>query len=142
MTPRQIQLIHLAAHKVFGPHDRRSYLMLLVNVGGVETCKALTEGAFEDCMAVLEDSGFVDQLHGPRYWRKKAAGQGAADRMAHKVRELWEESDRRYPLDALVKRFSAGRTMTPEQLHPREAWNLIEMLKSCAEREAPEVAPF
>lgn len=135
-TPRQLQLIHVAKRQVFGPDDDRSYRMLLSNVAAVATAKDLTNKTFEDVMAVLEDMGFADTApgHGPRYWRKKADGSGSRDRMAHKIKEA--AADQRYELAALCLRFSAHRTNDPEQLHPREAWNLIEMLKEVAAREA------
>ena len=56
-----------------------------------------------------------------------------------KIRKLAEGG--RYQLPALCERFSAGRAARPEELRPREAWKLIEMLKAAAGREARSQEP-
>jgi hypothetical protein len=102
--------------------------------GGVESSKDLSQAGFEDVMAVLEDSGFSDSRQGGTYWRDKVRDRGQAGnaRMVHLIRELAEKSV--YPLDRLAWRQSGGRTEDVEQLTPREAWMLIEMLKGSNKR--------
>jgi hypothetical protein len=158
LQPKQLQLIHTAARQIGliepgGGGDAR-YRLLLQNVAGVESAKDLNNVTFEDVMAVLEDLGFsmARQRHidrggfmgisgaaGPAvstYWREKVAARGsrANERLVHKIRELAATS--RYPLSNLCMKFSNRRTEHPEKLKPREAFELIEMLKAAATREA------
>lgn len=126
-TALQLKIVHVAARKV-GLNDAQ-YRTLLANAAGVQSSKDLTQAGFEDVMAVLEDLGFRDDRNGETYWRDKveARGQAGNARMVHKIRELAKHSI--YPLERLVWRHSEGRTEDVEQLTPREAWKLIEMLK-------------
>jgi len=140
MTPQQIKLIHTASSRA--GLNRAQYELMLINVGGVSTCKALTHEAFEDCMAFLEDSGFPGT-----YWRERVNKRGgfANPRMVFKIRELhgqYEElrgdDDPHYELAGLVARASVTTTRDINALLPREAWNLIESLKKMIERLAPK----
>ncbi|MEI8197314.1 MAG: phage protein GemA/Gp16 family protein, partial [Phycisphaerae bacterium] len=90
MTPDQIRMIHTASTRV--KHNRAQYESMLRNVGGVETCKDLTNETFEDCMAFLEDCGFEGH-----YWRDKVAMRGsrASTRMTHKIHAQFAEYQRR-----------------------------------------------
>lgn len=130
-TPAQLRLVHVAARKA-GLNDAQ-YRTLLSNAGGVQSSRDLTQAGFEDVMAVLEDLGFADDK-GATYWRDQveARGQRGTARMVHKIRELATRSV--YPLERLVERHSDGRTRDVEQLTPREAWRLIEMLKGSNQR--------
>jgi hypothetical protein len=132
MTPQQIKLIHIAAKQI--GLDDRTYRLLLHNVAGVTTCKKLDNPGLENVMAVFEDLGFRDAEHDPEYWRTKVKlrGSNAGERMVRKIRELVTQTP--YKLSGLCTRFSHDRTATPEKLSPREAWNLIEMLKSAIHR--------
>jgi hypothetical protein len=131
MTPRQLKLLHLAARQVFGPEDDARYRLLLKNVAGVKSSKDLTNDQFDEVMSVLEACGFQDKIHGSNYWQSRSQ---KPTRLIHKCRELAAQVHR-YPLEALVKRFTDDRTNDPDQLLPREAWNLVEMLKEVLERQ-------
>lgn len=136
MTPQQTRLIHIAASQVFGKNCESQYRLLLHNAAGVGSSKQLDNVGFEDVMATLEEMGFADRVHGLFYWRGKvnARGRRGNERMVFKILALARES--RYQLPALVGRFSAHRTEDVHQLTPREAWELIEMLKASIAREA------
>ena len=139
MTPDQIKHIHVASTKA--GLNRAQYEMLLRNVAGVESCKALTNTGFEDCMATLEDMGFPGT-----YWRDKIAARSnglANARMVFKIAELYAEylarlpnpdADSVYKLPGLIARGSHDRTRDARELTPREAWNLIESLKNILDR--------
>jgi hypothetical protein len=156
-TSAQLRLVHIAAKKV-GLNDAQ-YRTLLANAAGVASSKDLDQAGFEDVMAVLEDMledkvtrGQGDKVtkgdpftpspphpvtlssSSPTYWRDKVAARSLNGnaRMVHKIRELAQRSI--YPLDRLVWRQSGGRTSDVEQLLPREAWKLIEMLKGSNQR--------
>jgi hypothetical protein len=133
ITQRQIILVHKAKQHL-GLEDAQ-YRTVLRNAAGVETSKDLTQQAFEDVMAVLEDSGFQDPSD-PERWRRKVEQRGSRPtaRQLFLIRQVAPQQ--RYTLEALCQRFSAGRTDRPERLTPREAWKLIEMLKAAAAREA------
>jgi hypothetical protein len=133
MTPQQIKLIHIAAKQI--GLDDRTYRLLLHNVAGVTTCKKLDNPGLENVMAVFEDLGFRDAEHDPKYWRTKVKlrGSNAGERMVHLIRQLSERL-RHYKLSGLCMRFSYDRTAAPEKLTPKEAWNLIEMLKAAITR--------
>ncbi len=132
-TPSQLRTIHSGARRV-GLTDP-AYRVLLRNVGGVESSKDLDNPGIEDVMAVLEDLGFTGHPGGDHYWRDKVRTRGSecGARMARKIREL--AAGGRYALEAMVERFSDGRTAVPEKLHPREGWKLIEGLKAIQQRE-------
>jgi hypothetical protein len=138
ISHKQLQMIHRAARDaglIGKGGDDRSYRMVLRNVAGVASARELDHASFEDVMAVMEDTGFRTGAS-PTYWRDKVATRGtsAGSRMAFKVRELHQRFDR-YPLDALCRRFSQGRTDQVDRLYPKEAWQLIEMLKAAIVRE-------
>ncbi len=138
MTPLQLKLIHIARRQV--DLNEEQYRTLLHNVAGVESSRDLSNYDFEDVMAVLEDLGFRDTSGDPERWRRKVRmrGQKGNERMIFKIRQLHAQGQCRYPLDSLARQFSGNRADQVEQLRPREAWGLIEMLKDLAEREAKE----
>jgi hypothetical protein len=147
MTSLQTRLIHIAAKQV--DLSDLQYRLLLKNVAGVDSSKMLTQAGFEDVMAVLEDMGFRDTAHAPAraargdYWRGKVAvrGQQCGGRMVHKIRELAERQSK-YTLIGLCHLASQYRAADPEHLRPREAWNLIEMLKDVIKRTGNQPALF
>jgi hypothetical protein len=137
-TPAQIRAIHQGQR--FCRLNEQQYRTLLRNVGNVESSTDLDNAGVEDVMAVLEDLGFNRHPGGPRYWRdtvgQRAGGASCPRRMAHKIRELAARPGGiRYDLAALCRQHSAQRTGDVEQLLPREAWKLIEMLKAVVVRE-------
>ena len=133
MTPLQIKLIHVAKRQV--SMDEPQYRLLLLNVGGVETCKDLSKHGFESVMAVFEDMGFRSNTpgHGPTFYRDRFKISKASPEMQHKIFEL--DAASRYSLPGLCLRCSNLRTDAVGELTPREAWNLIEMLKASIQRE-------
>lgn len=155
MTNEQIKLIHVAARQVGlidQDGDAARYRLMLSNVGGVESSKQLTNEGLEDCMALMEDMGFSMQRERQierasfmgvkgsirpqsTYWRDRVARRSrfANSRMVWKILELAKEQ--RYELAAMCRRTSEGRVDDPEQLTPREAWNLIEGFKAIMDRE-------
>jgi hypothetical protein len=144
-TPQQLRIIHAAARHtglIDAESDATRYRLLLKNVADVETSKALTQAGFEDVMAVMEDMGYRHHHAGETYWRDKVGARGSTcgERMLFKIEQLAARS--RYELTALVLRHSGNRTERAAELLPREAWNLIEMLKAAAAREAPAPALF
>jgi hypothetical protein len=150
MSPKEIKLIHAAANQV--GFNRAQYEALLWNTAGVASCKELSQSQFEDCMAVLEDSGFRQPMPpgiAPQedYWRSRVRqrSQFASPRfvwLIHKLfddyraptRHLTFEVAGQYKLAGLVRNASRDRTEDPRQLQPREAWNLIETLKAIVAR--------
>lgn len=146
ITLPQLRTIHVAARQVGlidGDGDER-YRMLLRNAAGVESSKQLTQAQFEDVMAVMEDLGYAPagmDMGSSHYWRDKVAGRGsrANPRLVYRIRKLADQQSN-YPLGALVRQHSAGRTDQVTDLRPREAWNLIEALKAMKTRSGP-VAP-
>ena len=139
-TKLQITLIHVAASQA--GLNKEQYRTLLKNVGGVESSKLLDQSGFEDCMAVIEDCGFRERNKPANYWRQIVARRGTfcSPRMVRKIMALAEES--RYQVPSLCLRFSEHRADSPDQLHPREAWNLIEMLKASNARNEESMLPF
>lgn len=137
-TSKQLAMIHIEAARagLIEKGNRIPFNNLLRNVGGVGSSKDLSQAAFEDCMAVIEDTIDGKGLRAGRYWRDKVALRGgvANPRMTAKIHALAKES--RYQIGALCLRFSDDRTWAPEKLYPREAWQLIEMLKASNAREA------
>lgn len=133
MTPAQTKLLHIAARQV-GLNDRQ-YRMVLQNVAGVASSTSLTNTQFEQVMAVMEDRGFRQYGQGETYWRDKSSRHGSRtnERQVQLLRELAGQQP--YPLGALVRKFSHGRTDQVEDLQPREAWALTEMLKKVVNRK-------
>jgi hypothetical protein len=117
-----------------------AYRTLLRSVAGVESSKDLDNAGVEDVLAVLEGMGFDSHPAGKTYWRDKvdARGRRANARQVHLIRQL--APAQRYDLAALVERQSGGRTRDVEQLLPREAWMLTEMLKATGKRETQGAA--
>jgi len=137
-TSLQLRLIHIAYRQA--GLEEEHYRLILANVAGVPSAKDLTQASFEDVMAVLEDSGFRDRGKPADYWRGKVASRGrqCGERMAYKIHELAGQQSH-YAMAGLCRRVSAGRTEAVEGLRPREAWNLIELLKAVIDRaDQPE----
>jgi hypothetical protein len=136
-TKPQIQLVQIARRQC-GLNEPQ-YRMLLANVASVASTTQLDNTQVEDVMDVLESMGFVDRDHGAGYWAGKVQRRGHAvnERMLRKIEAMAAET--KYPLGALVRRMTSKRTDRPEQLLPREAWQLIEALKAIIDR--PESAP-
>lgn len=135
MTKEQIKAIHVMKGRA-GLNEKQ-YRTLLLNVASVESCKDLSNAAFEDCMAVMEES-----VGNSTYWREKVArrGQFANERMIQKISELHSiyDSSRgelpKYELGGLVYKLTHRRTRNHHQLTPHEAWKLIELLKAVVDR--------
>jgi hypothetical protein len=115
-----------------------AYRMILRNVGGVESSTLLTNEAFDQVMAVFEESGFQSHPAGPTYWRDKAARGG--DRAAWKLRQLAGQTG--IDAEGFSARMSKKRTRTPESLTPRERYNAIEGLKKIAQRDGADAVPL
>lgn len=140
-TPDQIKTLR-SGQRHCGLNDA-AYRVLLHNVAGVQSTLDLDNAGVEDVMAVLEDSGFNRHPKGPRYWRDTVATRGAScpRRMAHKIKDLAAQPGGiRYDLPALCRQHSGQRTGVVEELTPREAWKLIEMLKAVVVREEKKPA--
>ena len=145
LTPLQLRTIHVAARQVGlidGTDDER-YRLLLRNTAGVASAKQLDQRGFEDVMAVMEDLGYAPPgvaMGESFYWRNKvkSRGQRANARQIHLIDQLVGEQNK-YPLGALLRRHSNGRTDQVKDLHPREAWNLIEALKAMKKRSGQVV---
>jgi len=151
MTPQQIKLIHIFKSQA-GLNDQQ-YRMVLGNIASVSSCKDLSNDQYEDCMAFLEEQIESAGGHPGGYWRDKLAQRGnvAGARMVWKIRQLHSDynfaaeaadiaPDDRYQLSGLVERAANGRTRRPEQLTPKEAWNLIEGLKKMVTRTAHDAS--
>jgi len=114
--------------------------------GPSSTSPRLNNADFERFMAIVEDRAGGRILHfTPGYWQDKAGSRSAVanERMGAKIRALYRDYQAqdsgggRYRLDGLVWRFSGGRTSKVEELKPKEAWNLIEMLKALVAKRGP-----
>jgi len=143
MTKDQIKLIHVAKGKVNLSEEQ--YRMMLRNLGNVDSCKDLTNETFEDCMAFLEDCGFLGN-----YWRNKVITRGsfASSRQVWMIQELHadyeyacEPNGPHYELSGLAARCSDDRTRDLSRLTPAEAYGLIEQLKSMIARLDRTPAP-
>jgi hypothetical protein len=138
MSPDQIKAIHVAKSRA-GFNDQ-TYRMLLHNVAEVNSCKGLTNSQFETCMAILEETQELNGQSPGRYWRDRTSSELASPRIVYKINELFADYEANrgdaphYELSGLVNRVSKGRAIDPPYLRPREAWNLIEQLKSMLER--------
>ncbi len=164
MTPAQIKNIHVAKNRI-GMSDAL-YKIALHNVAHVTTSKDLTLQGYEDMMALMEDHGWRQcqprsepdaplQFYPVTYWRDIVARRGtfANGRLLHKITELYElyaRDPEHYSLGSLARTASSGRTDAPAKLSPREAHNLVELLKdkiaqaprqSGTEALRPEVVP-
>lgn len=147
-TAKQVQLAVMACRQA-GIDDAARKLILrqfphaLFNRQGIpvsdpsSTSARLDNADFEDFMAIVEDRAGGKILHfTPGYFGDKVGSRSvhANERMGSKIRELYRayllQGDGRYRLEGLVWRFSAQRTSQVDELKPREAWNLIEMLKN------------
>jgi hypothetical protein len=140
ITPQQIKLIHIAATRA--ALNRQQYKLLLRNVGDVESCKQLSQASYEDCMAVLEDSGFKDTERGEHYWRGMVERRAdrCSSRMAFMIHKLAADPAFTYDLGGFCLRMSIQRTADPLLLTPREAWNVIEAMKQILDREPGVIA--
>ncbi|HUO10075.1 MAG TPA: phage protein GemA/Gp16 family protein [Phycisphaerae bacterium] len=132
-TPLELRLVHMACRQA-GLEDA-AYRLILRNAAGVESAKQLSQAGFEDVMAILEDSGFRHAGKPVDYWRSKVARRGsiAGERMVWKIMRLVGQGCH-YQLPGLCKRVSGDRVERVDRLTPREAYNLIELLKAVNER--------
>jgi hypothetical protein len=135
VMPTRPQIIAIQKARRALQLDEADYRLILRNTGRAESSKDLSNAGVEDVMAVFEDMGHQSHPAGKSYWRDKVAARGgiANARQLHLIGQLAESS--RYSLPALCARFSGGRTDCVEQLTPREAWQLTEMLKKSNARE-------
>lgn len=130
------QIIYLqTARRQAGITDDPAWRMILRSTGKVESCKDLDNAGFEAVMAVLEDMGFRDRNKPGDHWRNQAAGNGqrASSRQVHAIIRLAQSC--RYSLPTLCARATDQRTKFVEHLTPKEAWDMIEMLKAVNARE-------
>ncbi|MGB7158158.1 MAG: phage protein GemA/Gp16 family protein [Tepidisphaeraceae bacterium] len=135
MTSTQIQLVQIARRQL--DLDEADYRQVLRDVGGVASCKQLTNEAMEDVMAHFEHMGFRMTGGKPAdYWRQKTFNRGifVDARQVHLIRELSAQIPR-YTLPGMCLRFTHGRTDDVTKLSMKEAFNLHEMLKKAIARE-------
>lgn len=138
MTKPQLQLIHVARRQVEklsgGAFDDAAYRLLLWNIARARSSTQLSNTGLEEVMAFFESRGFVDSHNGEGYWQRKVDERDrfANQRLIQKIHALIPQTT--YKLEGLCLRFSNGRTDQVQKLDPREAYNLIEMLKAVAER--------
>ena len=147
-TNLELKMVHVAARQAGLGEEQ--YRMVLRNAGGVASSKELTQAGLEDVMSVFEDGGFRHQGKPENYWRNKVAMRGTfcGDRLAHKIAEL--AARQQYALEGLCRRVSGERVGIVARLTPREALNLVELLKAVIERKTtgeeaetmPAVAPL
>jgi hypothetical protein len=133
MTKSQIILLQTARRAAGLAHDP-DWRLVLKNVAGVASSKDLSNAAFEDVMAFLEERGFEHPAYGANHFTNKVQSRGcrADDRQAYLIEQLAQESH--YRLPGLCMRFSDGRTEDPRKLTAAEASQLIEMLKAVKSR--------
>jgi len=139
MTPNQIKLVHTAATRIYGREYEPEYRIVLKNIGGVRSCKDLSNSGLEDVMAFFEGLGFPP---GQR-WRTIIANRGrfATIRQAWEIRRL--AAGREELLNTLVIQQSCGRVSEASKLRPRQAAGVIEALKAILAREsAPREVPL
>jgi hypothetical protein len=167
-TKKQRQIAGMACRDA-GIDDAARKLLLrqlpnaMFNAGGVpvgdpsSTSPRLSQADFERFMAVIEDRAGGKLLnYSAHYWQDKAGSRStvANERMTTKIMSLYREYESQecggldghgiYGLDGLVRRFSNQRTAVIEELQPKEAWNLIEMLKAVIARRGsskPDARP-
>jgi hypothetical protein len=156
MTTKQLQLIHQAArqvHLIEGKDDAR-YRLLLLNVAGVRSARALNNAQFEDVMAVMESMGYSREREQhlreagfvasggsalrvqSTYWQRKVAERGTAAnaRIVFKICELIQSPNQRYEFPGLCERTIGRRVVEPSKLTPAEAFKMIEAMKGIIER--------
>ena len=131
-TPLQLRLIHMAYRQAGLVEEH--YRLILRNVAGVGSAKELSQSGFEDVMAVIEESGFQESGKPANYWRSKVSRRGVfcGERMANRIVSL--AAGQPYDLAGLCRRVSDQRVDRVDRLTPREAYNMIEMLKAMASR--------
>jgi len=144
VTNEQIRTIKATQRRL--TLDDASYRLILRNIGGVESCKALTNESFEQVMAFFEETGAnrttpLQIGSTPTYWRDKAASAGG--RMAYKIHALFAvyqeltchlPEEQQYKLPGLCENFSGNAHRAPEQLDSRQQWMMIEGLKKIIAR--------
>jgi hypothetical protein len=157
-SKKQKQIAGMACGQAGVDNDARKLILrqfrnAFFNVQGMpvsdptSTSSKLENKDFERFMAILEDRAGGRVLNfSPNYWQEKAGSRSdnVNERMAWKARELYRTYESQqagglhghgiYGLDGLVSRFSAHRTRVLEELTPKEAWNLVEMLKDLVSR--------
>jgi|GEM_PF-1811393 len=164
-SKKQKQIAGMACGQAGVDNDARKLILrqfrnAFFNVQGMpvsdptSTSSKLENKDFERFMAILEDRAGGRILHfTPNYFQEKAGTRSDSvnERMAWKIRELYRtyESQKAggleghgiYGLDGLVSRFSSHRTRELDELTPKEAWNLIEMLKALVDRRGEPAKP-
>lgn len=134
MTNLQLKILHIARREV--GIDEPDWRTILRSIGHVQSSKDLTNSDFEDVMAYLEGRGYRHPGKPADYWRSTidARGTAADRRQVFLIEKLIDGSG--YELAGLCHRFSDGRTDDVSHLRPREAHNLIEMLKNVKSRRS------
>jgi hypothetical protein len=144
MTRNQIILIQQAkrALRIARGLDDAWYRQVLQIAGGVDSSTKLDNAGFERVMAAFEGMGFRDssQEAGTRaatYWRDTAATQNvfASRREVELIRELVAQTKYADGLEGLCRVWSNHRTSHAGKLRPKEAHNIIEMLKAVIARQ-------
>lgn len=137
-TKPQIQLIQIAKSQLVkaGKLTDQAYRVLLQNVAGVDSSKRLDNKSIERVMAIFEQMGFVDSVHGAGYWQGKAGRQlneYISDRQVRALESMAAQT--RYPLASLIRRLTNHRTDKVDQIDEDEAYKVHEALKDILERE-------
>jgi hypothetical protein len=146
MTNAQIKNIHIAKSRV--GLSEEMYRSGMEIIAGVRSSKLLDQPGYEACMAWMEDLGWVQVIENRPvmgYWRAKVGSPYANTRLQFKVNELYAQYDaavrhgagRLYPLVSLIGNATEHRTTDLRRLYPREAMNLIEMLKDKIAQASP-----
>ncbi|HEX8342371.1 MAG TPA: phage protein GemA/Gp16 family protein [Tepidisphaeraceae bacterium] len=149
MTRKQIIFIQQAKRMLQDTCglDEGWYRQTLKIAGGVDSSTKLDNAGFERVMAAFEGMGFRDPAQQDRtraatYWRDAAAMQNvfASRREVALIRELVAQTKYADGLEGLCRVWSNRRTSHVAKLRPKEAHNVIEMLKAVIERQSREVA--
>jgi len=152
MNVKQLGLIHGLKRKA--GLDDPSYRLILRNIGGVASSKDLSQSAFDEVMASIEEAGEANGVRIGTYWRDRLGkGSSGTARMIHKIHAIYASYEQlrdpvestHYELAGLCRNAASrrpgnanlpiGRPLTPEDLNAKEAWTLIETLKSIVARE-------
>jgi hypothetical protein len=139
ISPAQIRTIDLASHQA--GLDQSQYLSILRDAAGVGSSRELTQPAFLGVMSILEDFGYREEGKPENFWRTQIAGKGSlcGPWMCAKLLSL-RGHDPHFPLAASCQRVSGGRVDRVDRLTPREAFELIGVLKGIA-RQADALTP-
>jgi hypothetical protein len=152
VTADQIKLLQIARKAVEklsnGVFDDDAYRLALVQRGGVATLppssKQLSPAGFERMMAMFESMGWRDSLPGRRHdhWRTLVARRGhyASPQQIRFIAGLHKQLrglGTEYDLNGLCRRMTKGRVDSVDDLNPKEAYDLTEMLKKAIDRTQP-----